>query len=383
LHPSSSRKKIFTTGSNIEQKIDMHPLRKTSLPEQVAAHLRKGIIKSRWGDQLPGEQQLASDLDVSRHTVRRAFQILEKEGVLGVHSHGRSRAISSAGAAFASKRPLTVSILRHDSRPGDNPQTSMVLIDIIHSLEAAGHQVTNLKKSQIDLNLDVARLSRQLAATPADAWVVESGSHRLLTWCAKQKTPCLALYGRTEGLALARTGPDAVSAYGDATRQLIALGHRRIAMIVREDFRKPIPGGCEQAFLDQLTAHGIPTGIYNLPDWEESSDGFNLLMEKIFKKTPPTALIIDETCWFIAAMAFMLRRGIRVPEQVSLVSGDCETVLDVCHPQFAHMRWDNQLIVRRVVRWVDAVRKGKADRKIINFPAEFVPGGSIGPVLKT
>jgi hypothetical protein len=25
------------------------------------------------------------------------------------------------------------------------------------------------------------------------------------------------------------------------------------------------------------------------------------------------------------------------------------------------------------------VRKGKADRKIINFPAEFIPGGSIGP----
>jgi hypothetical protein len=44
------------------------------------------------------------------------------------------------------------------------------------------------------------------------------------------------------------------------------------------------------------------------------------------------------------------------------------------------MRWDYALIVRRVVRWVDAVRKGKADHKTINIPAEFVPGGSIGPV---
>ena len=38
--------------------------------------------------------------------------------------------------------------------------------------------------------------------------------------------------------------------------------------------------------------------------------------------------------------------------------------------------------MRRVVRWVDAVRKGKADRKTINIPAEFIPGGSIGPVWK-
>jgi hypothetical protein len=31
------------------------------------------------------------------------------------------------------------------------------------------------------------------------------------------------------------------------------------------------------------------------------------------------------------------------------------------------------------VRWVAAVRKGRADRKQINFPAQFIPGGSFGP----
>jgi hypothetical protein len=44
------------------------------------------------------------------------------------------------------------------------------------------------------------------------------------------------------------------------------------------------------------------------------------------------------------------------------------------------MRWDNRPIVRPVVRWVAAVRRGKPDRKSINFPAEFIPGGSIGAV---
>lgn len=229
---------------------------------------------------------------------------------------------------------------------------------------------------------DVSRLSRQLEQSPADAWVVESGSHPLLKWCAAQSTPCLALYGRTEGLPLARTGPDTVQAYGAATRELIKLGHRRIVSIVREEFRKPLPGDCEQAFLTELQAHGIPISVYNLPDWEETSEGFHRLMDRLFKSTPPTALLIDETCWFLAALAFLVSRGIRVPEQVSLVSGECESILDVCYPQFAHMHWDNRLIVRRVVRWVDAVRKGKADRKISNIAAEFVPGGSIGSVGK-
>jgi DNA-binding LacI/PurR family transcriptional regulator len=358
----------------------MRPIPRQSLPQQVAAHLREGIERGRWSDPLPGVPQLAGELNVGRHTVRHALRILEDEGLLGGRGHGRSRRIITAQAAAASQRPLRVNILRHDARLTDNPQSSMVLIEIMHSLEAAGHQVSHLKKSQIELRHDVARLTRHLAETPADAWVVECGSHPLLEWCASQPTPCLALYGRTGGLPLARTGPDAVRAYASATRQLIALGHRRIVSIVREGFRKPMPEGCELAFLEELKAHGIPTGDYNLPEWEETPEGFSRLMENLFRTTPPTAMIIDEICWFIAALGFLIRRGIRVPEQVSLVSGDSETMLETCHPRFAHMRWDSRLIVRRVVRWVDAVRKGRADRKTINIPAEFVPGGSIGPV---
>ena len=102
----------------------------------------------------------------------------------------------------------------------------------------------------------------------------------------------------------------------------------------------------------------------------------------MFQRTPPTALIIDEFPRFFAAMAFLARRGIRVPEQVSLVSTDCDASLDWCYPGVAHMQWDNALIVRRVVRWVNAVRQGDPDRRTINFTAEFVPGGSIGPVWK-
>ncbi len=358
----------------------MKQIHRISLPEQVAAHLSEGIRQGRWGDSFPGEQQLASLLDVSRNTVRKALQILENKGVLGSNGHGRSRVVTAAGVASVSQRPLRVSILRYDAHPMESPQALMAMNEIVYSLEAAGHKVSYLKKSQNEMKHNVGRMSRLLSATKADAWVVESGSYALLEWCARQRTPCLALYGRTEGLLLARTGPDTVSAYREATRQLIKLGHQRIVSIVREGFRKPLPGGCERAFLDELQAHGIPIGAYNLPEWEETSEGFNRLMENLFKSTPPTAIIIDETCWFMAALAFLVRRGIRVPQQVSLVSGECESILDLCYPQFAHMRWDNHLIVRRVVRWVDAVRKGRADRSIINIAAEFIPGGSIGPV---
>ena len=193
------------------------------------------------------------------------------------------------GPASASRRRLRVAILRHDARLADDPQTSLVLIEIMHSLEAAGHAVFFCKKSQLELKHDVRRMTRQLATTPADAWVVEAGSRPLLEWCATQPTPCLALYGRTGDLPLARTGPDMVPAYRAATRHLLALGHRRIVLIAREARRKPTPGISERAFLEELAAHGVLTGGYNLPDWEETPEGFQPLARKSYfsARRPP------------------------------------------------------------------------------------------------
>lgn len=360
----------------------MQPVQQTPKHELVAARLRQGMKEGRWSGSLPGVQRLAADLDVSPFTVRRALRQLEAGGELTANGLGRSRSIAPPGRTKASSRGLRVTILRFDAQLADDPQSSLVLVEIIHSLEAAGHDIFICKKSQIELKHDLRRMSRQLGESAADVWLIESGSRPLLEWCATQAVPCFALYGRTGDLPLARTGPDKEPAYRGATRRLLALGHRNIVLIARESRRMPTPGRCERAFLEELRAAGIETGDYHLPDWEESPAGFSKLLERCFHTTPPTALIIDETARYIAAVTFLAHRGIRVPQQVSLVSTDDDASLAWCHPTVAHMRWDNAFIVRRVVRWVNAVRKGKPDRKIINVPAVFIPGGSIGPVGK-
>ena len=360
----------------------MQAVRQTPKHELVAACLCDGMRAGRWRGSLPGVEPLAADLDVSQHTVRRALRQLEAQGILTGGASGRCRGILVAGVADVMPPPLRVGILRHEPRLTDSPYTSLVLTDILHTLEAAGHIVCVCSKSQIELKLDVPRIARHLAETRADVWLVEVGSHPLLEWCTTQATPCLALFGRTDNLPLASTGVDKAPAFRAATRRLCALGHRRIVLIAREERRKPTPGLVERAFLDELAAHGIPTSDYRLPDWEETPEGFSRLLENLFRHTPPTALIIDETPRFLAAANFLARHRIHVPEQISLVSTDCDAALDWHHPPVAHMRWDSAHLVRRVLRWVTAVRHGKPDRKSIKCPAEFVPGGSIGPAVR-
>ncbi len=82
----------------------------------------------------------------------------------------------------------------------------------------------------------------------------------------------------------------------------------------------------------------------------------------------------------MATLAFLAERGLRVPEQVSLVVMQEDSPLAWCQPPIAHVRWDTGPLVRRVVEWVVARESGLPDLEQSVLPPEFVHGGSIGPV---
>lgn len=130
--------------------------------------------------------------------------------------------------------------------------------------------------------------------------------------------------GQSHVLPLAGVGPDKASSMAAATGRLIGLGHRKISLLCRRQRRLPQPGLSERAFLDELAAHGIPTGAFNLPEWEESMKGLGALLDSLFAATPPTALILDEAFLFNAAFHYLAKRNLRVLQDVSLVCTDSD-----------------------------------------------------------
>jgi LacI family transcriptional regulator len=228
----------------------------------------------------------------------------------------------------------------------------------------------------------VSQIERLVARTTADAWIVAAGSREVLEWFAASGLPTMALFGRRRGLPLAGVGPNQPRALAELTDHLVRLGHRRIVLIVRRLRRLPEPGASEQAFLGALTAAGLATGSYNLPDWEETPPGLYRMLESLFKVSPPTAVIVDESPLFAAVHQFVTRRRLLVPEDVSLASTDPSPDFAWHQPAVTHIRWDLRPVIRRIMRWAGNIARGKEDRRQTLIKAEIVEGGTIGPVAK-
>jgi DNA-binding LacI/PurR family transcriptional regulator len=343
-----------------------------TLADQVTEHLRSEILRGRWSGMLPGKHQLAAELGVNNKTVEAAMRQLEKTGLLLAQGAGRKRLINTRRRS--SSRALRIALLLNDHELDEKLK---IVLEVKHALDDAGHTIVTPSKSLSALRFDPKRVAALVRQTKADAWLIVAGPRSVLEWFASQPVPAFALFGNRVGLKIPAVAPKKAPVVAEAVRHLISLGHRRITLLARRSVRLPNPTPGVASYLETLREHGFQIGEFNLPDWEESNAGFHECLRSLFRSTPPTALIVDEVTYFVATMQFLLRQGLRVPADVSLICTDDDVALSHCDPPAACIRWDMRPVINRVVKWAANVSRGKADLVQTATPAEFVAGGTI------
>lgn len=337
--------------------------------EQVAEHLRTLLRQRHWTGLMPGALKLEKELGASHTIIDRALRQLEHEGLLQNQGPGRRRRIT-----LRSDKPsqLNVRLLHYDVK--NNP-----LVELLDRLHQAGHQATFTEKSLTDLGMDLKRIIKMVKETPADAWIVVAGSGEVLKWFSEQPTPAFAMYGRIKDIPIASASPRKIPTLQKLMDQLLKFGHRRFVNIVREERRTPNPSGVEKFFLSHLEANGILTGKYNLPDWGDTPQDLQRMLDAIFTHTPPTALLIDEPSILIAAKDHLASKGIIAPRDVSIACYDADPSFSWYLPPITHIDWDPTKLLQAVVRWVNQVGKGNNHQRLTLVDSTFVPGGTIGP----
>lgn len=351
----------------------MSRLKVLTITEQVAAHLRQEIMQGRWLELIPGRNELAKEVGVNNKTVETALQQLEKEGVLIAQGAGKRRRIS-APSKIKQASKLKVALLLLDKIDRSN----FYVTELYHELEEEGYIPFYSTKCITELGTDTDRLAEYVKKTDADAWVIVSGSRSVIEWFSEQEIPAFALFGRRGDLPIASVGPNKSGAISTAMDRLLALGHRRISLLCREQRRLPEPGLSERTYLDRLRNAGIQPSKFNLPDWEHSKEGFTKALNSLFGPTPPTALIVDESFLFYATYSYLTSHGYRIPQDVSLISTDYDQTFVWCSPSVAYIAWDYHPVLRRVVRWLNKVSQGKKDIRQTLTKAEFCEGETIG-----
>lgn len=322
---------------------------------------------------MPGIRRLAATLEVSTNTVAAALEQLEREGYLESQGHGR-RCKIVLPEDFV-KPAFRVTLLLYE----DADVQLDYAVEIQHRLRKEGYVVSVAEKSLVDLGMTVKRVAQMVNHTETDAWVVFSAPQEILEWFVTHSLPTFALFGRFRNLPLAATGLNKAPAFRAAIRRLVELGHRRIVLFQPKHNRVPSHAFLVRESLAEMEAHGIKTGPYNLPDWEQSPAGLRERLDTLFALSPPTAMIFDRPNELIAAQHYLAKRGIFAPRDISLLSDDDPT-FEWCEPGVCCIKWHSHPWVSRVVQWVANVAKGKDDRRQTFSVAKFVERGSIGPV---
>ncbi len=164
----------------------------------------------------------------------------------------------------------------------------------------------------------------------------------------------------------------------DAVSHLLDLGHRRIGLIVGQPMRpsRERRAGLEEAF----AARDLPA-TYHVVEGSLSPDhGRNATRQLLELDPPPTAIVAGGNQLLIGTLGELLERGMRLGEDISLVSCDAIDVTELFTPPIAVVRRDNREIGYRAARLLlERLADGDTGPRTELLPTEFVPRPSCAP----
>ena len=168
------------------------------------------------------------------------------------------------------------------------------------------------------------------------ALVLRDEGDPLVAQLATRGLPCVQFFSRGHGDA-PFVDADNYSGGRLATRHLLDLGHRRVAM-VRGPQRSHSSNDRYVGYRDALESAGVgvaPERVVSIPSSQSDFEPLRRLMDAPDR---PTALF----CWSdevaFAAMAMLRELGLRVPEDVSIVGFDSLASCDQSAPTLTSVR---------------------------------------------
>ena len=363
------------------------PAQRVLLADQVARTIEHEIAAQRWCEWLPSERSLQRLLNVSRQTIRAALAQLEVRRTVAVQPYRGYRIIGvPAASRTGGKPPLRDVGLICPEPVFRMPPRFIKVMDILRELCASAGYNLEVIEGQRFTRTDPGRLMPRLVRIePKACWVLVLANRPLQEWFARRGLP-VVVYGNVyPELSLNGTGVDYRACIRHATAHLLAKGHRRLAFVAY-DLRRAGEEDSRRGFHEAFAAHrGTPA----VPRVIERPDGdANALCRQLDgvlnSAQRPTAFVISHTHHYATVATHLAIRGLRVPDDVSLICRSEDLFLQFLRPTpvfyRANMDLSARLLFDLVRHAIDGTAKPSAQRLLV---PEMVTGESVGPPPKS
>ncbi len=173
--------------------------------------------------------------------------------------------------------------------------------------------------------------------------------------------------------------PDEVQGGFDATRQLLARGHQRIAIILNDVLASsyPAPKGRLEGYTRALTGAGIALDpdLVRVGDGEAASS-FALTRDLMTLTKPPTAIFCCTDRMALGCYDALKSLGLRIPDDVSVIGFDNQkAIAEQLYPPLSTMALPHEAMGR----WaVERLLNPVSDTARYALPCPFVERASIG-----
>lgn len=350
-----------------------------TVASQIAAHLRAEIAKGAWTDWLPGERTLTHTLQASRHTVHAALERLRLEGVIETVRGVGNRVLPQHVGGGDTGNEKSIGLLIPQPIRGLRSWTTLWIDELKDLLLEARCRLRVHEGLQFDRANPGATLERLVSQHPHDAWVLTLSSAAAQNWFARRRLPCLLAGTAFADVKLPHCDLDYRAACRHAVGVLLRCGHRRIALLNRAS-RRAGDLDSEAGFLEaaQASRAEITTSIaWHRDDVPSVSRALAQLLDR---KMPPTALLVSNSYAYLATATLLAQRGLRIPQDISLISRNDDPFLAAVAPAPARYVASPLAFAKKLLSPLLQLLNGErlAHHQSLLLP-KFVAGGSVAP----
>jgi DNA-binding LacI/PurR family transcriptional regulator len=359
---------------------ELPPLpRRQSLVVQATALLRAQVRTGTWESRLPTERELCQRLRISRVTLRTALAQLEREHLVKVVRGHYREVLRPQRPALPPSSDTSVVMLTPWPLHTLAPFVMYWVDDVRQHLGDAGYQLEVQVQQgcygpQGDHTLE--ELTRRLR--PA-GWVLYRSTARMQQWFSKRGAPGVITGSRHSGVDLPSVDLDYRALCRHAAGLLRANGHTQLALV---NLKSAMAGelASEQGFLEGAEAAGAKAAEAVVVRHDGTRESVCYRISELLRRlSPPTGFLVSGADHALTALCFLREKGLKLPQDVALISRDHDPFLEAAVPSLAHYSCDPTRFARKISRAVLKLVQGGAGppRQMLVVP-DFVPGESLG-----